>query len=69
MYVCMCVFMHVCVYVCMCGGVAVSVIPNERLSSSDIFPVCVYMCIYACKCVCVYVCMCVCMYVCMYVCM
>ena len=54
--VCMCMYVYICVCMCMCMYVYVCV--------------CVCLCImYVCMCVCMYVCMHACMYVCMYECM
>ena len=52
MYVCTCMFLHVCMYVCMYVCLYVCM-------HSCVY--CIYMCIW------VYVCMYLCMYVCMYV--
>ena len=49
----MCVHMHVCRGMCMCGCVHA----------------CMHVCVSVCEFVCVYMCVCVCVYVCMYVCM
>ncbi len=65
--------MYVCVYVCMCVfgyvGMWVCVFVRDHGSAKrPVSNVSICVCVYVCMCVCVYVCMCVCAYVRMCVC-
>ncbi len=58
MYTCMCVGMHVCVYVWLIGWGALEM---RRMYADEplTLPNCMYTCVYACMYLSMYVCMCI----------